>query len=428
MPGRLSSILCGLLIAPALLSAAQQTNSSTVDDLVRMGIAQNRELLSIRERITEAQGLARQAGVRPIPLLSITGATGRPLGTIGEEEYGASVSQTVETSGKRAKRIEVATFAIGQAEAELQERSASLAYDIRAAVAELRAERQKLKLLDDLSPVNQDALRLTEARVKEGDVAPLEANLLKVEINRSLVLRRSAVGRLAVAETNLKKLTGMSANQPIPALSEDIAKTDDLDAMKRRALEARSDLRAARLLEGQNRAGVDLAKANAKPDLSFNAGYARQYSQFDNVFGQTPTGTSVPIKDRTDVLSFGVSIPLRTSRSSAGDIQAATARASGASLKREFLERTIPLEVEGAYQQLLTAQSSLDLLRSGVVEPSAANLTVIREAYKLGQLRLLDVLNEQRRLVDNELAYIDAQADAARSWAELQRAIGGNLP
>jgi len=53
---------------------------------------------------------------------------------------------------------------------------------------------------------------------------------------------------------------------------------------------------------------------------------------------------------------------------------------------------------------------------------------VIREAYKLGQLRLLDVLNEQRRLVDTQMAYIDAQADAARTWAELQRAAGGIYP
>jgi len=427
MPGRLLSILCGLLIAPTLLGA-QQTNPSTVDDLVRMGIAQNRDLLSIRERISEAQGLARQASVRPAPLLGVTGSTGRPLGTIGEEEYGVNVSQTLETFGKRAKRVQVATFAIGQAQAELQERSASLAYDIRAAVAELQAEQQKLKLLDDLAPVNQEALRLTEARVKEGDVAPLEANLLKVEINRGLVLRRSAQGRLAVAETNLRKLAGMTPNQSLPADSPEPIRPDDLEAMKSRALELRSDLRAARLLEEQNRTGVDLAKANAKPDLNLTAGYARQYSQFDNLFGQTSTGALAPIKDRTDILSFGVSISLRTNRSGAGDIQAATARASGAQLRREYLERTIPLEVEGAYQQLVTAQSSLELLRTGVVEPSTANLNMIREAYKLGQLRLLDVLNEQRRLVDNELAYIDAQADAARSWAELERAIGGNLP
>jgi cobalt-zinc-cadmium efflux system outer membrane protein len=32
--------------------------------------------------------------------------------------------------------------------------------------------------------LNQETLRLTEARVKEGDVAALEASLLKVEIGR----------------------------------------------------------------------------------------------------------------------------------------------------------------------------------------------------------------------------------------------------
>jgi cobalt-zinc-cadmium efflux system outer membrane protein len=55
-------------------------------------------------------------------------------------------------------------------------------------------------------------------------------------------------------------------------------------------------------------------------------------------------------------------------------------------------------------------------------------VVVIREAYRLGQLRLLDVLNEQRRLVDLQLSYIEAQAQAARALVELERAVGGPLP
>ena len=45
----------------------------------------------------------------------------------------------------------------------------------------------------------------------------------------------------------------------------------------------------------------------------------------------------------------------------------------------------------------------------------------------LGQLRLLDVLNEQRRLLETQLGYIDAEAELARSLAELERAAGGEL-
>jgi cobalt-zinc-cadmium efflux system outer membrane protein len=427
MSGRLASALCVFLFAPAL-AGAQQASPSTVDELVRAGIAQNKDLLSLRERIAEAQGLVKQVGVRPAPILSLRGITGRPLGTYGEEQYGAEYSQPIETFGKRAKRVQVASFEVGQAEAELRERSSELAYTIRAGVAERQAELEKLKLLDNLEKVNQDALRLTEARVREGDVAPLEASLLRVEINRALVLKTSAQGRLASDESNLRKFVCLRPDQALPQIVPEPPANDTLDTLKAKALQTRSDLRIAQLQEEQDRAGIELAKANAKPDVNLSAGYTKQSSQFDGLYGQTSTGVVAPLRDRDDILSFGVTIPLRTTRSGRGDIQSATARTSGAQLRREYLERSIPLEVEAAYQRWSAAKSSLDLLHTGVLDPSVANLDVIREAYNLGQLRLLDVLNQQRQLVDTELAYIDAQADTARTWAEVERAIGGNLP
>jgi cobalt-zinc-cadmium efflux system outer membrane protein len=193
-------------------------------------------------------------------------------------------------------------------------------------------------------------------------------------------------------------------------------------------MEDRADLKSARLSEEQARAETALARAEAKPDLTFSGGYTRQYNEFDGLFAQTVTGSLAPIKDQTDILNFGISLPLRTSRSNQGNVDAASARTSGARLHREYLERTIPLEIEAAYKRWTVATRLLETLQNGVIDPSTANLAVIREAYKSGQLRLLDVLNEQRRLVDAQLAYIDAQADAARSWAEVQRAIGGDLP
>jgi hypothetical protein len=94
MRGRSIFFLPALLF-PALLLGAQQASSdlSTVDDLVRVGIANNKDLAAVRERIAEAKGLKRQAGVSPAPSLSLNGATGKPLGTIGQEEYGAEYSR-----------------------------------------------------------------------------------------------------------------------------------------------------------------------------------------------------------------------------------------------------------------------------------------------------------------------------------------------
>lgn len=429
MRGRSVFFLSALLF-PALLLGAQQTAStlSTVDDLVRAGIANNKDLAAVRERMAEAKGLTRQAGIRPAPTVSLDGATGKPLGTIGEEQYGAEYSQSVETFGKRGKRIRVAEFSIGIAEAELQQRSAQLAYEITAGYAEISGERHKLKLLSDLIGLNQDTLRLTEARVKEGDVAPLEASLLKVEISRTEVSRRSVQGRLTSAELELRRLVGLDQAAPIPNADIPAPAPMDPETLKRDALLNRADLNTARLEEEQEAAGIDLAKAEARPNVTLSAGYTRQYNQFDGLFGLNSSGTLSPIRDRTDIFNFGASIPLRTSRSGAGNVQAATARTAGARLRREYLERNIPLEVEAAYERWRTASESLQMLQSGVLDPSTSNLSVIREAYKLGQLRLLDVLNEQRRLVDTQLAYIDAQADVARTWAEVERAAGGIHP
>jgi len=429
MRGRSVFFLFALLYSALLLGAQQAPSTlSTVDDLVRAGIANNKDLAAVRERIAEAKGLARQAGVRPSPTLGLNGSTGKPLGTIGQEQYGAQYSQTVETFGKRGKRIRVAESSVSTAEADLQQRSTQLAYEITASYAEVSAERHKLKLLGDLIDLNQNTLRLTEARVKEGDVAPLEANLLRVEISRAEVSRRSAQGRLTSAEIELRRLAGLDLATPIPTADIQAPAPANLDTLKREGLENRGDLKAARLEEEQEPAGIALAKAEAKPDVTLSAGYSRQDSQFDGLFGLNSSGALSPLREQNNILNFGVSIPLRTSRSGAGNVQAATARTSGARLRREYLERNISLEVEAAYQRWQTASESLQMLQSGVVDPSTNNLSVIREAYRLGQLRLLDVLNEQRRLVDTQLSYIDAQADVARTWAEVERAAGGIHP
>jgi cobalt-zinc-cadmium efflux system outer membrane protein len=117
-----------------------------------------------------------------------------------------------------------------------------------------------------------------------------------------------------------------------------------------------------------------------------------------------------------------------TQRRSRGAIEAAASGAASERLRREYLESSIPLEVQSAYARWTAAVRTRDLLRDGVVGQSNKNLTVIREAYQLGQLRLLDVLNEQRRLIDTELSYLDARVQVARAFADLERVTGGLLP
>lgn len=61
-------------------------------------------------------------------------------------------------------------------------------------------------------------MRLTEARVREGDAAALETQLLAVDISRAEAERLSTVGQLEAILIELKQLAGISPSEPLTRL------------------------------------------------------------------------------------------------------------------------------------------------------------------------------------------------------------------
>ena len=422
---------CLLLLAVLCLphsALAQQTQAlRTVDDLVCVAIVKNRDLAATRARIEEARGQYRQAAVRPSPILQLTGTTGRPLGAANENQYAADLAQTIEAVGKRSNRISMADQAVLKAEATYQNNVAELTLALKATFAELIAERRKRDVMDKLLALHRQSLALTEARVKEGDVASLEARLLKVELSRATILRASVESRIHAAETDLRRQAGLVATEPLPDAIPVLPASGALDALQRKALTERSDLRVAQFDEAYELAGTRLARAEGRPDVTLSTGWSRQSSAFDGLNGITSQGTLRPIREQNSTLTFGVALPLRTGRSTLGNRQSAEARLFAARAHRQALEHSIPLEVESAWQRWQNAQRNAAQMQTEVLAPSAENLTVLEKAYKLGQMRMIDVLNEQRRYLDAQWTAIEAEQDAQRTWAELEHAAGGAL-
>lgn len=425
-PRRLASVWAALCLCVAQVQS--QTPGVSVSELVTQALERNRDLLAARQRVAEAQGLLRQAGVRLAPTVEIGGSTGRPLGARGEEEYSAGYFYPIETGGKRLKRVAVSEFGVTLAEAEVAERSRQLAFEVKRRAAELIAAQRKQEALERLLGVSRESFQITKVRVERGDAAPLEQQLLATELGRVEVQQASLVGRAAAALLELRQVVAPSASDSLRVIEDaSLAASTPLQQLQERARASRPDLRAARVLEEQAAAEVALARAQGLPDVTVSASYARRNSFFDEQFGLTASGALTQLRDHDNIVSFGVSVPLFTQRRNRGNVEAALARERGARLRREYLEATVPLEVEAAYRRWTAAQRAVTLFQRGVVEQSERNLAVIRQAYTLGQLRVLDVLAEQRRVIDTELSYIDAQAEVAQATAELERAVGGNL-
>lgn len=418
-----------LSVTAFLLTAvhAQQKKVVDADEMVNIAVARNREYLALNERIRETEALLRQAAVRPFPTIETEIATGRPLGTVGEEEYSAGYFQPIEMGGKRRKRTSVAGFGVELARAEMLERRRQLTFDVKSRYAEAVAAQRKLEALRALLQIDRENYDLTTARVRAGDAAPLEAALFSAEASKTQAQQIMYSGRLTSALSELRRAAGLSSSEafdirfdftPIPS------SFPDLEALQAVAKD-RADLRALRISEKKIEAETDLVRAEGKADLTASARYSHRTSQFD-AYGLTAKGAPVPLQDRDNILTLGLSIPIFTGNRNRGNIDASEARAAGARQRREFLEGVIPLEIENAYRRLEAAQQAIQLL-SGVIDQSEANLKIIREAYNLGQLRALDVLNEQRRLVDTRLSFVDAQLEAEQARIDLERAAGGPI-
>ena len=84
----------------------------------------------------------------------------------------------------------------------------------------------------------------------------------------------------------------------------------------------------------------------------------------------------------------------------------------------------IQREVLLAYRRYDTAQRTLEILQTGVTQPNQESLQIVQLAYHLGEMRLLDIVNQQRVVVEAGTSLVDAQIELNSALADLQLAMG----
>ena len=315
-------------------------------DLIRRALLSNRELAAARLEINRARARLRQAGLRPNPVLEFEQTSGRLTGSAGEHETTVGVALPLEIGGKRRRRIELAQVELEAAEAEVADRERRLTSEVYGAYAEALATLRELAITEDLNDLDLQTTRFVQARVNEGEIAPLELNLLRVEVDRLRSRRALVEGRLQVALLKLKTLVGIQASEPL-RLREEIrtpqlpAPPGSLEAAVDIALRSRPDLQLARLTEEVAQAGLRLARAQSTPDLTASGKYTMNRSTFDS----TPVG---PIADRDRLLTFGVSIGIPVFNTNQGAKEEAALAIDQAQKRREFLEQMVRSEVTAA--------------------------------------------------------------------------------
>lgn len=399
----------------------------SVERLIELGQSRRNDLLAARQRLAVAEGRLRQSRLRPNPTLDAEFGSPRILGGEAEYDFSAGVSQTFELGGKRSRRVAVAELELQQIRAEVLAIERQLAVEIRNAYTNAISAARQLDVLERLIAADEEIVRVTEARLKEGDVAPLDLNLVKVESERLKVQRIQARSDLDTQLLNLKTFIGADVAETVrlaPQADRPPRLDLGLNELTEIAFRERPDLLAAKLGEQLGTARINLAKSNAVPNVTGSLRYSRNKGVVD----LPPSAGGGFALDKDNALTFGVSVDIPVFNRNQGEIASATGEQLQAARQREFLETTIKRDVAVAYRKYRAAAETLVLYTTQILPRSEANLQTIRSAYGFGEFSIFEVVNEQRRLNENVTGYNQSLRDYYNALNELETALGTTIP
>lgn len=186
----------GRVLNPTVARYFDPLQGVSSDDLVLRALAGNGELLAARLDMERARARLRQAGLRPNPTVDFEQTTGRFTGLAGERESSIGLAVPLELGGKRRRRIELAQAELEASEAAVADRERTLSAEVRGNYTEALAALRELEITENLNNLDLQTTQFVQARVNEGETAPIELNLLRVEVDRLRSRHALVEGRL----------------------------------------------------------------------------------------------------------------------------------------------------------------------------------------------------------------------------------------
>lgn len=413
--------------APPILTSVLPKYYHTQDgllvrELIDQALKTNQDLSAWRLEIDRAKARLRQARLRPNPTLEFEQQSGRLVGDGGDGQISIGASLPIEVFGRRQSRIDVAQIGIEASEAEVRNRERLLVANILINYAEALAALRELDATEKLLELDLQTARFVQVRVNEGESAPLELSLLQGEVERLRSRRQLAEGRLESSITQLKLLSGIPfedslrlREQLTTAVMPTLPQTRDLAVDL--ALRSRPDVRLAQIEEQVASAGLRLVRAQSKPDVTLYTRYSSGRSNYD---------APVPFSQRDRDLAFGVSIGLPVFNKNQGAKAEAEIAIKQAEQRREFAERVVRGEVIAAYQRFEAANRAVATLENSGIPITTQNVETFRRVYEIGEIKITELITEQRRLLDATRDLTEALTQRYKARVDLSIALGGN--
>src|SRR6266850_5801468 len=345
-------VVAVVLASASLAQAQAPVTRLSLDDAVVLALRENPTLRAKQHEYRATQAQEITAGLRPNPTASYTADQ---MGNSNvDQQHTVTIGQPIELGGKRGRRLDSARAAIRVTAAELEDVRRQVVAQVKKAFTDTLVAEATLALTGENLKALDEVERLQRIRAEKGDISELE--LTRIQVQRFAFERDAADARQAIAAARiaLRAVVGPEAVAPDFAVSGELDFRDvplDVTALRRRALDARPDLRAAEAARARARADRELARANAWWDVTPLVEYQRIGS--DNTFG------------------VGVSVPLRVFDRNQGEIARTRAEVDRVDALREAAAVQVLADVDAALAIVLNEREKVRQL-SDLYLPRAA--------------------------------------------------------
>jgi cobalt-zinc-cadmium efflux system outer membrane protein len=312
-------------------------------------------------------------------------------------------SQLIELGGKRNSRIREAKFDREATEWDYQVKRLEVLKLTTLAFIDVLTAQRNVQLAEENVELTEGAVPVTHKRIEAGKASDVEllrtntavatARIRLTEVRRDLETARvNLAAQWGAKKATFPSVTGnLDQLRPIPSLQSLKAK-----------LQQNPDLTRWTTERQKREATLNLARAEAKPDVTLRAG---------------PRLLGASHADLTLVAGFSIPLPLWNRNQ--GKIAEAEANVAKAADERAVDEVRTYAELNEGYQTLAGAAEEVQILRETVLPGAKSAVDQITDGYAAGRFSQLDVLDALRTYNESQTQYVKALSDFQKAQAQI---------
>lgn len=399
-----------LVVLMLVSSAAHaQTTGLTLDRALQLSNQRSASNQAAVASVHALEEVGAKAGQLPDPMLKL-GVDNFPV--TGADKYSLSrdfmtmrrvgIEQQWLAADKRTARADRAKRAVEMEEGLYLANVASVREETAKAWVGMFYAQKALALYADIEKTMADDLRASQAAYRGARASAAEVLQSQILVTQAHDATQRAAQLLEDTRITLARWVAepvKSVADTMPALGSHVPDLplEQLERFHPMALTARRRIALAD-------ADTEVAAKDLRPDWRFEVGFAQRGSQYSNM------------------MSFGVSIPLTTDPAQKQDRDIAEKSALGTKARLQYQDtlRELQAEIQGLASRVQSMSERAAVLKAELLPPARQQVDLATAAYRAGTGSLGNVFTARRMLTERQLQIIELEKEGALNWASLE--------